>query len=135
MMNFSISSRALIMNHLPCWLCISCEEGKLKTCCTSERTEPRKRAYAAHGKSACERCVRAKCGSGSRNREQESARVCFFFFYGFVPETNNKPACLCLCGRDVGVALITFRFPCGIGSKSPPPLPFSNLMQDTLLFD
>lgn len=75
---------------------------------------------------ACTQSVGAGAETGSRNL------LVFFFF--FVPETNNKPACLCLCGRDVGVALIIFRFPCGIGSKSPPPLPFS-LMQDTLLFD
>lgn len=76
---------------------------------------------------ACAQSVGAGAETGSRNP--------LVFSYCFVPETNNKPPCLCLCGRDAGVALIISRFPCGIGSKSPPPLPFSSLMQDTLLFD
>lgn len=40
--------------------------------------------------------------------------------YSHLALTNNKPVCVCVCGRHVGVVLIIYRFPCGFGSKIPP---------------
>lgn len=116
MMNFNIYSWALIMNHLPCWLCISWElRHTVRWVHGAE-----KRAYTAHGK-VWEWHVVFVCrgvgGGGAR-------------MYSHLALTNNKPVCVCVCvGGMWGLFSLYTVSLVVLAQKSP------HLMLNTLLFD